>query len=109
MLTDQKLKLARSEAALEAARCSAAKTLRDLRSEKEATARAKDALDAAQATLSRTEERLEEVWANRKSVWESSIELKKQVVYESKLASEREALSRAQEGSELLLKSLEES
>src|SRR6266542_3188496 len=58
MLDAQKVKLAKSQGALEMAKRSAAEF---------------------QATLSKAEERLEEVRADRKAICESNIELKKQV------------------------------
>ena len=73
MLDAQKVKLAKSHAALEAAKRSAAES---------------------QAALSKAEERLEEVRADRKAIYESNIELKEQVKScRSELESEREALS----------------
>ena len=73
MLDAQKVKLAKSQAALEMAKRSAAES---------------------QAALSKVEERLEEVRADRKAICESNIELKGQVKScKSELESEREALS----------------
>src|SRR6266540_984987 len=82
MLDVQKVKLAKSQAALEMARRLAAES---------------------QATLSKAEERLEEVRADRQAICESNIELKEQVKScKSELESKREALSQAQERSESL-------
>src|SRR5438876_11097799 len=58
MLDVQKVKLAKNQATLEMAKRSAAES---------------------QAALSKPEERLEEVWADRKSIYELNIELKEQV------------------------------
>src|SRR6266540_5314420 len=89
MLDAQKVKFAKSQVALEEARWSAAES---------------------QAALSNAEARLEEVRADRKVIYESTIELKEQVKscwFE--LESERVALSQAREGSEALHKALDES
>src|SRR6266508_329399 len=84
MLDAQKGKLAKGQAALEMAKRSATES---------------------QATLSKAEERLEEVRANRKAICESNIELKEQVrLCKFELEYEREALSQAREGSESLQK-----
>src|SRR6266540_3006797 len=89
MLDVQKVKLAKNQAALEVAIRSAAKS---------------------QDTLSKAEERLEEVRADRKAVYESNIELKEQVKScRFELESERAGLSQAREGSEALQKALDES
>src|SRR6266498_1269425 len=89
MLDAQKVKLAKNQAVLEMAKRSAAES---------------------QAALSKAEERLEEVWADRKAIYEANIELKEQVKScRSELESEREALSQAREGSETLQKVLDES
>ena len=53
--------------------------------------------------------RLEEVWADRKVIYESTIELREQVKScRFKLESERAALSQAREGLEALQKALDE-
>src|SRR5881394_2965904 len=89
MLDAQKVKLAKSQAALEMAKWSAAES---------------------QYALLKAEERLEEVRADRKAICESNIELKEQVkLCKSEMESEREALSQAREGSESLQKALDES
>src|SRR6266540_1452343 len=89
MLDAQKVKFAKSQVALGEARRSVADS---------------------QAALSNAEARLEEVWADRKVIYESTIELQEQVKscwFE--LESERAALSQAREGSEALQKALDES
>src|SRR6266540_3306793 len=89
MLDVQKVKLTKNQAALEVAKRSAAES---------------------QAALSKAEERLEEVRADRKAIYESNIELKEQVKScKSELEFEREVLSQAREGSESLQKALDES
>ena len=71
---------------------------------------AKRSAAESQATLSKAEERLEEVRSDRKAIYESNIELKEQVKScKSELESEREALSQAREGLESLQKTLDES
>ena len=71
---------------------------------------AKRSAAESQAALSKAEDRLEEVRADRKAINESNIELKEQVKScKSELESEREALSQAREGSESLQKALDES
>ena len=82
MLNAQKVKLAKSQAALEMAKRLASES---------------------QAALSKAEERLEEVRVNRKAICESNLELKEQVKScRSELESERAALSQAREGSKVL-------
>src|SRR5436190_1496936 len=89
MLDVQKVRLAKNQVALEEARQSVAES---------------------QAALSNTEARLEEVWADRKVIYESTIELKEQIKSRRfELESERAALSQAREGSEALQKALDES
>ena len=89
MLDVQKVKLAKSQVALEEAKRSAAES---------------------QATLSNAEARLEEVRADRKVIYESTIELQEQVQScRFELESEWAALSQAREGSEALQKALDES
>ena len=89
MLNVQKVKLAKSQVALEEAKRSTAKS---------------------QATVSNAEARLEEVRADRKVIYESTIELQEQVKScRSELESKREVLSQAREGSEALQKALDES
>ena len=89
MLDAQKVKFAKSQVALEVARWLAAES---------------------QAALSNAEARLEEVRADRKVIYESTIELQEQVKScRFELESERAALSQAQEGSEVLQKALDES
>ncbi len=64
----------------------------------------------SQAALSNAEAKLEEVRADRKVIYESTIMLQEQVKSgQSELESERAALSRAREGSEALQKALDES
>src|SRR5438105_10864938 len=87
MLDAQKVKFAKSQLSLEEARRSAAESL---------------------ATLSNAEARLEEIRADRKVIYESTIVLQEQVKsYRLKLESERAALSQAREGSEALQKALD--
>jgi len=89
MLDAQKVKFAKSQLSLEEARRSAAES---------------------QAALSNAEARLEEVRADRKVIYASSIELREQVKScRLELESERAALSQAREGSEALQKALDES
>src|SRR5438132_9217838 len=89
MLDAQKVKFAKSQLSLEEARRSVAES---------------------QAALSNAEARLEEVRANRKVIYASSIELREQVKScRLELESERVALSQAREGSEALQKALDES
>src|SRR5438128_2364342 len=89
MLDAQKVKLAKNQVALEEARRSAAES---------------------QTTLSNAEARLEEVWADQKVIYESTIELQEQVKScRFELESERAALSQAREGSEALQKASDES
>src|SRR5438105_10280631 len=89
MLDAQKVKLTKNQVALEEARRSAAES---------------------QAALSNAEARLEEVQANRKVIYESTIKLQEQVKScRFELESERAALSQAREGSEALQKALDES
>src|SRR5436190_17160057 len=89
MLDAQKVKFAKSQLSLEEARRSVAES---------------------QVTLSNAEAKLEEVRADRKVIYESTIVLQEQVKSsQSEKESERAALSQAQEGSEALQKSLDES
>src|SRR5438105_7342045 len=63
----------------------------------------------SQAALSNAEAKLEEVRADRKVIYESTIMLQEQVKSgQSELESERAALSQAREGSEALQKALDE-
>jgi len=87
MLDAQKVKLAKNQVALEEARQSAAES---------------------QAALSNAEARLEEVRADRKVIYESTIELQEQVKScRFELESKRAALSQARDGSEVLQKALD--
>src|SRR6266508_2491796 len=89
MLDAQKVKFAMTQLLLEDAQRSAAES---------------------QAALSNAEAKLEEVRADRKVIYESTIMLQEQVKSgQSELESERAALSRAREGSEALQKALDES
>src|SRR6266540_733350 len=89
MLDAQKVKFAKSQLSLEEARRSAAES---------------------QAALYNAEARLEEVRANQKVIYESTLVLKEQIrSNQSELESERAALSQAREGSEALQKALDES
>src|SRR6266542_1824948 len=89
MLDTQKVKLAKKLVALEEAKRSAAES---------------------QAALSNAEARLEEVRADRKVIYESTIELKEQVKScRFELESKRATLSQAREGLEALQKALDES
>src|SRR5947207_1102051 len=102
-MSQSQTELERLRAELETAKRSAPEALRELQSEKEASARARNAHDAVQATLSKTEERLGIVQDDRKKIWEMYTELKIQAARsEVKLESAQEALSQAQEGSESL-------
>ena len=63
----------------------------------------------SQAALSNAEARLEEVQADRKVIYKSTIELQEQVKScRFELESERAALSQAREGSEVLQRALDE-
>src|SRR5207237_61870 len=89
MLDEQKVKYAKSQVTLEDARRSAAES---------------------QAALSNAEARLEEVRADQKVIYESTIELKEQVKScRFELESEQAVLSQAREGSKALHKALDES
>ena len=89
LLDAQKVKFATNQLLLEEARRSAAES---------------------QAALSNAEARLEEVWADRKVIYESTIVLQGQIKSnQSELESERAALSQAQERSEALQRALDES
>src|SRR6266542_2547948 len=89
MLDAQKVKFAKSQLSLEEARRSVAES---------------------QAALSNAEARLEEVRADRKVIYESTIELQEQVKScRFELESERAVLSQAREGLEVLQKALDES
>ena len=89
LLDAQKVKFATNQLLLEEARRSAAES---------------------QAALSNAEARLEEVRADRKVIYESTIVLQGQIKSsQSELESERAALSQAQERSEALQRALDES
>ena len=89
MLDAQKIKFAKNQLLLEEARRSAAES---------------------QAALSNAEAKLEEVRADRKVIYESTIVLEEQTrSKQCELESERAALSQAREGSEALQKALDES
>src|SRR5438132_3467760 len=89
MLDAHKVKFAKNQVALEEARRSVAES---------------------QAALSNAEARLVEVRADRKVIYELTIELQEQVKScQFELESERAALSQAREGSEALQKALDES
>src|SRR5438132_1411969 len=87
MLDAQKVKFAKSQLSLEEARRSVAES---------------------QATFSNAEAKLEEVRADRKVIYESTIVLQEQArSFRSELEFEQVALSQAREGSEALQKALD--